>query len=175
MVNMKNSKEKLKRSKMSAGLLMFRIRGGKLQLFLVHPGGPFWVKKDVGAWSVPKGEVRKDDSLLETAVREFEEEVGFKPEAEFIDLGEVKQAGGKTVHAWAFESDIDEKIPIMSNTFRMEFPPHSGLIREFPEIDKAGFFDAETAKEKINPAQAEFIERLRSALKSARIRGRKIK
>lgn len=166
-VKMKNSKEKIKRSKMSAGLLMFRIRDGKLQLFLVHPGGPFWAKKDIGAWSIPKGEVRKDDSLLETAVREFEEEVGFKPEAEFIELGEVKQAGGKTVHAWAFEGDYDERVPIKSNTFKMEFPPHSGLIKEFPEIDKAGFFDAEEAKQKINAAQAEFIERLQRAIQSS--------
>lgn len=174
-MNTKDSKEKTKRSKVSAGLLMFRIRGGKLQLFLVHPGGPFWVKKDTGAWSIPKGEVQGDNSLLETAVREFEEEIGFKPEAEFIDLGEVKQRGGKTVHAWAYEGDYDERIPIKSNTFKMEFPPGSGLIKEFPEIDKAVFFDAETAKQKINLAQATFIERLQRAIEPAGIQGKKIK
>lgn len=157
---MKNSEEKRKRSKVSAGLLMFRFEEGKLQVFLVHPGGPFWAKKDRGAWSIPKGEVEEGDSPQETALREFKEETGIEPEGELFYLGMVKQKGGKLVHAWAFEGDYDESVPLRSNVFTMEFPPHSGKIREFPEVDRASFFDSEESKLKINPAQVELIERL---------------
>lgn len=161
---MKVLKEKDKRSNLSAGLLMFRIKGGKLQVFLVHPGGPFWQKKDEGAWSIPKGEVQENEPFLDAAIREFEEEIGIVARGEFLELGSIKQRGGKTVHAWAFEGDYDEAKPIKSNLFSMEFPPGSGKIREFPEIDKACFFGLEEARKKINPAQAEFIERLKNAL-----------
>ena len=161
---MKSPGEKAKRSKLSAGLLMFRLKEGKLQVFLVHPGGPFWARKDEGAWSIPKGEVQENEPLLETAIREFEEEIGVSVKGEFLELGSIKQRGGKTVHAWAFEGDYNESQPIKSNMFTMEFPPGSGKMREFPEIDKACFFDLEEAKRKINAAQVEFIERLQSAL-----------
>lgn len=170
---LKNPKEKGERLNLSAGLLMFRIKGGELQVFLVHPGGPFWAKKDEGAWSIPKGEVQENEPLLDTAIREFEEEIGVMPKGEFLELGSIKQRGGKTVHAWAFEGDYDESRPIKSNLFSMEFPPGSGKIREFPEIDKARFFDLEEARKKINPAQVEFIERLQSALDSKVIKDKK--
>ncbi len=161
---LKNPGEKIKRSKLSAGLLMFRLKGGKLQAFLVHPGGPFWARKNEGAWSIPKGEVQENEPLLETAIREFEEEIGVSVKGEFLELGSIKQRGGKTVHAWAFEGDYNESQPIKSNMFTMEFPPGSGKMREFPEIDKACFFDLEEAKRKINAAQVEFIERLQNAI-----------
>ena len=161
---LKNPKKKAERSNLSAGLLMFRIKGGEVQVFLVHPGGPFWLKKDEGAWSIPKGEVQENEPLLETAIREFEEEIGVSVKGEFLELGSIKQRGGKTVHAWAFEGDYNESQPIKSNMFTMEFPPGSGKMREFPEIDKACFFDLEEAKRKINAAQVEFIERLQNAI-----------
>ena len=150
----------MKRSKVSAGLLMFRRKHRKLEVFLAHPGGPFWAKKDDGAWSIPKGEIEGEGDLLETALREFEEETGIRPEGEFLPLGAVNQRGGKTIHAWAFEGDHDESSPIRSNTFNMEWPPRSGRIQEFPEIDKACFFELDAARKKINPAQAELIDRL---------------
>ena len=170
---LKNPKEKGERLNLSAGLLMFRIKGGELQVFLVHPGGPFWAKKDEGAWSIPKGEVQENEPRLDTAIREFEEEIGVMPKGEFLELGSIKQRGGKTVHAWAFEGDYDESRPIKSNLFSMEFPPGSGKIREFPEIDKDRFFDLEEASKKINPAQVEFIERLQSELNSKVIKDKK--
>jgi len=162
-VALRNKKHGSERSNLSAGLLMFRLKEGKLQVFLVHPGGPFWAKKDEGAWSIPKGEVRENEPLLDTAVREFEEEIGAMPKGEFLELGWIKQRGGKIVHAWAFKGDYDESRPIKSNMFKMEFPPGSGRIQEFPEIDKACFFDVEEAARKINPAQVEFIKRLQNA------------
>ncbi|MFQ5722387.1 MAG: NUDIX domain-containing protein [Candidatus Aminicenantales bacterium] len=159
-------KKKTSRLKVSAGLLMYRFRSGQLQVFLVHPGGPFWAKKDEGAWSIPKGEIEENEVPLEAAIREFEEEIGIKPGREFLDLGSIKQRGGKTVYAWAFAGDYDEAKPVKSNTFTLEFPPHSGKIREFPEIDKAAFFEVEEAKRKINSAQAEFIDRLEKMLRA---------
>jgi len=143
----------------SAGLLLYRRRGGMLELLLVHPGGPFWKNKDPGAWSIPKGEYTGDEAPLAAARREFAEELGFAPEGEFIYLGEIRQKGGKTVMAWAVEGDCDPST-IVSNTFSMEYPPKSGKFREFPEIDRAAWFDPESAKEKINPAQAPLIDRL---------------
>lgn len=168
-----NPKEKAKRSNLSAGLLMFRIKGGKLQVFLVHPGGPFWLKKDEGAWSIPKGEVQEKEPFLDAAIREFEEEIGVVARGEFLELGWIKQRGGKTVHAWAFEGDYDESQPIKSNLFSMEFPPGTGKIREFPEIDKACFFGLEEARKKINPGQVELIERLKNALDLKGIKNKK--
>lgn len=163
---LRNSKEKPRGSRVSAGLLMFRLKNRKLQVFLVHPGGPFWARKDEGAWSIPKGELEKNEVPLDTAVREFEEETGILPKGEFLYLGSVKQRGGKTVDAWAFEGDYDKSIPIKSNTFTVEFPPHSGRMREFPEIDRASFFDIETSRRKMNSAQIEFINRLQRMLDS---------
>lgn len=143
----------------SAGLLMYRRGAGGLQVLLVHPGGPFWRSKDLGAWSIPKGEVVEGEDLLACAKREFEEELGFTPSGSFRPLSQVKQKGGKTVHAWCFEGDCDLRN-IRSNTFTMEWPPKSGREVEFPEVDRAEWFDVPTARKKINPAQAALLEEL---------------
>jgi predicted NUDIX family NTP pyrophosphohydrolase len=152
-------------AKTSAGLLMYRLNAGRLEVLLVHPGGPFWTNKDEGAWTIPKGLVDEDEDLLTTAKREFEEELGTKPEGEFVPLGEVLQKGGKTVVAWAFEGDLDAAT-IKSNTFKKEWPPRSGQWRTFPEVDRAEFFSIAEAKAKINPAQAAFLSRLDAMLPS---------
>ena len=143
----------------SAGLLMFRRRDGALEVLLVHPGGPFWAKKDLGAWTIPKGELEKGEDALVTARREFEEETGVAPSEPFHPLGSIKQKAGKVVHAWAFEGDCDPDH-ITCNTFKVQFPPGSGQWRSFPEVDRAAFYDLATAREKINPAQATFLDRL---------------
>src|SRR6266536_281316 len=134
----------------SAGLLMFRRCRGAIEVLLVHPGGPFWKNKDEGAWTIPKGEIAEGEEPLSAAIREFEEELGFKPNGPFRELTPVKQKGGKVVHAWAFEGDC-EPSQIKSNTFMMEWPPRSGKQAEFPEVDRASFFNFEEAKTKINP------------------------
>jgi|ERR1043165_6417765 predicted NUDIX family NTP pyrophosphohydrolase len=149
--------------RISAGLLMYRICNGELQVLLAHPGGPLFKKKDEGAWSIPKGEVEPGEDLLATARREFEEETSITPQGPFIPLSAVTQKGGKIVHAWAFEGDC-EASAIVSNTFSMEWPPKSGRQMEFPEIDRAEFFDAATAKRKIKAAQAALIEELETAI-----------
>ncbi len=152
-------------AKISAGLFLYRIREGNLEVLLVHPGGPFWARKDLGAWSIPKGEVENDtDDHFETAKREFKEETGFLPEGNFVPLGFIKQKGGKTVYGWAIEGDCDTAL-LKSNTFTMEWPPRSGKEQEFPEVDRAEFFSPEEAKQKINPAQTEFISQLEQLLK----------
>ena len=153
-----------KRSNISAGLLMFRRKNNSLEFLLVHPGGPFWKNKDDGAWTIPKGEVAENEDLLTRARIEFEEELGIKPAGDFIPLGSIKQKGGKTVHAWAFESDLPEPFELRSNTFQLEWPPRSGKFSEFPEVDRAEFFSDEVAGRKINPAQVPFFDRLRDAL-----------
>lgn len=142
----------------SAGLLVFREADGRIEVFLVHPGGPFFSKKDLGVWSIPKGEFDGEDPLT-AARREFEEETGQKIAGDFIELKPIKQKGGKLVHAWAVEADIDADN-IQSNTFPLEWPPKSGKIKDFPEVDRAGWFDPDTAKQKINPAQAGLIGEL---------------
>jgi predicted NUDIX family NTP pyrophosphohydrolase len=149
--------------KISAGLLMYRRRKGNLEIFLVHPGGPLWAKKDLGSWSVPKGLPGEGEDLLSAARREFEEETGFQASGDFIPLSPVKLKGGKVIHAWAFEGDCDPSMT-ESNTFSMEWPPRSGNQQEFPEIDRAGWFDAEEAKKKINPGQAGLLEELEHIL-----------
>ena len=147
----------------SAGLLMFRRRDG-LELFLVHPGGPFFRNKDEGAWSIPKGEVEPSEDPLLTAQREFSEETGIDvPENGYVALGEVRQKGGKRVTAWAFEGDCDLSA-IRSNTFEIEWPPHSGQRQTFPEVDRAEFFSPDAARVKLNAAQAELVTRLEDAL-----------
>src|SRR5690348_17992937 len=146
-------------AKKSAGLLMYRVRDGKVEVLLVHLGGPFWAKKDAGAWFVPKGEVEPGEDELAAAKREFREETGFEPGDELQPLGSVKHKSGKTVSAWAFEGDYDPAA-IRSNTFSMEWPPKSGKQQEFPEVDRAAFFTVEQAREKIHPAEFEFIRRL---------------
>jgi len=153
-------------AKKSAGLVMYRIRGGALEVLLVHLGGPFWAKKDAGAWFIPKGEIEPGEDELTTAQREFEEETGFTAAGPFVALGSVKHKGGKIVTAWAFEGDCDP-AGLQSNTFKMEWPPRSGKQREFPEVDRAAFFTIEAAREKIHPAEFEFFERLRRALGDA--------
>ena len=140
---------------------MYRVRDGKLEVLLVHLGGPFWTKKDAGAWFVPKGEVEPGEEELDAAKREFKEETGFDPGDDLQSLGSVKQKSGKTVTAWAFEGDCDP-ADLKSNTFTIEWPPRSGKQREFPEIDRAAFFTIEAARAKIHPAELDFLERLDS-------------
>lgn len=142
---------------------MYRCREGALEVFLVHPGGPFWAKKDLGAWSIPKGEFNPGDDPLEAAKREFQEETGCIAEGEFRPLGSVKQAGGKVVHAWAVEGDCDPSR-IRSNTFSIEWPPHSGKQQEFPEVDRAAWLSIEDARQKILKGQMPLIESLRVVL-----------
>ena len=146
-------------AKRSAGLLMFRKRE-EIEFFLVHPGGPFWARKDLGAWSIPKGEYEDGADPLATAFREFEEEIGVppQPKSELLALGEVQQAGGKIVTAWAFEGNCDETA-IQSNTFSLEWPKRSGQMREFPEVDRAGWFALPDARKKLLPAQLAFLDR----------------
>jgi predicted NUDIX family NTP pyrophosphohydrolase len=150
--------------RISAGLLMYRIHDGRLQVLLAHPGGPFFKNKDEGAWSIPKGEVETGEDLLETAMREFEEETGITPKGPFIALTPITQKGGKIVHAWAFEGGCDPSA-IVSNTFTMEWPPKSGRQMQFFEIDRADFFDVAAAKRKIKAAQAALIEELEGIVK----------
>jgi predicted NUDIX family NTP pyrophosphohydrolase len=145
---------------------MFRKAPEGIEVLLVHPGGPFFRNKDDGAWTVPKGEVAEGKELLERARIEFEEELGIAPPASgnWIELGSVEQKGGKTVHAWAFEGDCPPNFAAVSNTFELEWPPRSGRMQEFPEIDRAEFFSIEEGKRKINAAQAAFLDRLVEAV-----------
>jgi predicted NUDIX family NTP pyrophosphohydrolase len=151
--------------RVSAGLLMFRRGAGGLQVLLVHPGGPFWAKKDLGAWTIPKGELEEGEDELQAARREFAEETGIQPEGPFRPLGQVRQKGGKVVHAWAFEADCDPAA-IRSNTCRVQWPPRSGRWLEVPEVDRAEWFDPAEARRRINPAQAELVDALETALAS---------
>jgi len=144
----------------SAGILLFRRAAGGPEVLLVHPGGPFWAKKDLGAWSIPKGEYEDGEEARACALREFEEETGTAPPAEaLIELGEVRQKNGKRVTAWAAEGDLDAG-GVRSNTFTMQWPPRSGRTQEFPEIDRAGWFGADEARAKLIPAQAALVDRL---------------
>jgi predicted NUDIX family NTP pyrophosphohydrolase len=142
---------------------MYRRSSGGLDLLLAHPGGPFWKSKDAGAWSIPKGVVEEGEDLLATAVREFQEETGIVPQGPYLNLESVKQKAGKVIHAWAFEGDTDPAL-IVSNTMRMQFPPGSGRWITVPEVDRCAWFAPAEAKQKINPAQAELIERLEKLL-----------
>jgi len=153
----------------SAGILLYRRRGDRLEVLLVHPGGPFWARRDQGAWSIPKGEYAAGEDPVAAARREFAEELGAEPpEGPVEDLDEVRQKAGKRVHAWALEGDLDAAA-IESNTFELEWPPRSGRMIEVPEVDRAEWFTLERAREKINPAQTEFLDRLaRTAGASAR-------
>lgn len=153
-------------AKTSAGLILYRMQSGQLEVLLVHPGGPFWSKKDEGAWFVPKGELNVGEEPLAGAKREFEEETGLKPEGEFLALGNVKQKSGKTIVAWAFEGDCDPSS-IKSNTFTIEWPPKSGRQQEFPEIDRAGFFTVPQAKAKMHPVEYPLVLRLHELLGDA--------
>ena len=146
-------------SRISAGLLMYRIKEGELQVLLAHPGGPYFVKKDEAAWTIPKGEPDGDEDLLLAAQREFKEETGLVAAGPFVPLRPIKQMGGKVVHAWAFAGDCDPAT-LASNTFAMEWPPKSGKRQEFPEIDRAEWFDLAAAQKKIKAGQEGLIEEL---------------
>jgi predicted NUDIX family NTP pyrophosphohydrolase len=155
-------------SQRSAGVLLFRRGGAGLEFLLVHPGGPFWAKKDAGAWSIPKGGIEAEEEARACAIRELGEELGPAPELDpeqLIELGAIKQRAGKVVEAWAAEADFDPTT-LASNTFAMEWPPRSGSEQEFPEVDRAKWFDLATARKKILPAQAEFLDRLVKRLES---------
>jgi predicted NUDIX family NTP pyrophosphohydrolase len=151
--------------KLSAGLLLYRMAQGTVEVLLVHPGGPYWAKRDDGSWSLPKGEYEVDEDPLEVAIREFREELGVDPPGARSPafLGELRQRSGKRVSAWALQGDIDVGA-VRSNTFTMEWPPRSGAAREFPEVDMAGWFDLEAARRKLTPGQVGFIDRLSDLL-----------
>lgn len=143
----------------SAGILAFRRKRGKMEVLLVHPGGPFWRNRDIGAWSIPKGEYRAGEDAEHVARREFREELGIEITADLLALGEIRQRGGKTVTAFAIETDVDTRN-IQSNTFELEWPPRSGRRQMFPEIDRAGWFDLTSARSKINEGQKALLERM---------------
>ena len=143
----------------SAGILLYRRRAGELEVFLVHPGGPFWAKKDLGAWSIPKGELEETEDPLAAAIREFTEETGFAVDGDFIALTPLRQKSGKTVLAWAVEGDCDP-AKLQSNMFSMEWPPKSGKQREFPEVDRAEWCTIDDARTKILAGQAPFLDEL---------------
>lgn len=146
----------------SAGLLMVRRHKGEWQFFLVHPGGPYFEKKDEGWWMIPKGLPEADEELLDTAIREFREETGLAPQGPYTPLGSIKQKGGKWVHAWAFEGEWQEETGIRCNTFKAEWPYKSGRWQEYPEVDQAAWFRYEKACIKINPAQVPLLDTLLS-------------
>jgi len=148
-------------AKRSAGILMYRRRDGELQVLLGHPGGPFWAKKDAGAWSIPKGEIDEGEDPLAAAKREFTEETGLRPDGELVALTPIRQKGGKVVLAWAIEGDCDARA-IESNVFSMEWPPKSGHMEAFPEVDRAAWLDLAAARDKIIAAQVPFLEQLPS-------------
>ncbi|HEY0025359.1 MAG TPA: NUDIX domain-containing protein [Longimicrobium sp.] len=152
-----------KRATESAGMLLFRRGPDGLEVFLAHPGGPFWKNKDAGAWTIPKGEVNEGEEPLAAARREFQEETGIVPAEPYLPLGAIRQKAGKTVHAWAWEGDADAEA-VTSNEIRTEWPRGSGRWLTFPEVDRCAWFTPDAAREKINPAQAELIGRLQALL-----------
>src|SRR5688572_22388264 len=151
------------RESVSAGLLLFRRRDGRLEVLLAHPGGPFWANRDAGAWSIPKGLAEPGEDLLSAARREFAEETGLRPDGPFVPLGDIRQKAGKVVHAWACEGDADPS-QLTSNTMKIEWPPGSGKRIEFPEVDRCEWFGPVEARAKLNPAQVAFVDRLEAAL-----------
>jgi len=156
------------RERVSAGLLLYRRKNGQIQVFLAHPGGPFFTKKDVGHWTIPKGEVEPGEDLLETALREVKEEVGIRLDRHqrFLPLGWIQQKGGKIVHAWGVESDYDDQLAAQSNLFELEWPPGSGRRQKFPEVDQARFFSCDEARSRIKATQSPFIDRLQELLQA---------
>jgi predicted NUDIX family NTP pyrophosphohydrolase len=151
--------------KRSAGILLFRRAGPDIEVFLVHPGGPFWAKKDLGAWSIPKGEFEESEDPLSAAKREFVEETGCTVDGAFLPLGEIKQPGGKVVIAWAIEHDFSP-TQLKSNTFTIEWPPKSGKTREFPEVDKGAWLSLPEARQKMLKGQTDFLARLQASIGS---------
>jgi predicted NUDIX family NTP pyrophosphohydrolase len=157
-------------AKRSAGILLYRTEGAEPEFLLVHPGGPYWAKRDLGAWSIPKGQIEEGENPLQCALRELAEELGPAPELEpesLIELGSIRQRAGKQVEAWAAEAEFDPQT-LESNTFPMEWPPRSGREQEFPEVDRAEWFGPEEARRRILPAQAELLDRLQGHLESPR-------
>jgi predicted NUDIX family NTP pyrophosphohydrolase len=152
--------------KTSAGLVMYRARAGTLEVLLVHPGGPFFARRDAGAWSIPKGAIGPGEAPLDAARREFEEETGVKAEGPFLELTPIRQRGGKVVHAWACAGDCDP-AKMRSNLFTLAWPPGSGRMQTYPEIDRAAFFGMAEARRKINPGQAPLLDELVAKLGSA--------
>ena len=150
--------------RVSAGLIMYRFRGGELEVFLAHPGGPYSQMKDDGHWTIPKGSQKTNETLFNAAEREFEEEVGIKPQGPYYELGSIRQKGGKIVHAWGFQGQWDDSQPIRSNTFELAWPPYSGKMQEFPEIDHACFFSLVAARRKLKDSQCPFLDRLAALL-----------
>lgn len=153
-----------KRSRVSAGLLMYRIRDGELEVFIAHPGGPWFPNRDYDVWTIPKGELEPGEALFSAALREFEEEVGLKPTGPFIELGSIRQKGGKTVHAWAFEGDWDNSQQLKTTYFSLEWPPGSGQWHDFPEVDRVGFFNLAEARERMKVTQQPLLDRLSQAI-----------
>jgi predicted NUDIX family NTP pyrophosphohydrolase len=151
------------RSRVSAGLLLYRVRQGQLEVLLAHPGGPLFQTKDNGYWSIPKGEIEPGEDLLTAARREFAEEIGWEPEGAFVPLGSIRQKGGKLVHAWAVAGDLDPTRDFHSNSFTMEWPPGSDRQQAFPEIDRAEFFNLADARRKLKEPQHPFLDRLAEA------------
>jgi predicted NUDIX family NTP pyrophosphohydrolase len=145
--------------KKSAGILIYRKSGIETEVFLVHPGGPFWAKKDLNSWSIPKGIAEENEDLFAAAKREFKEETGMEVSGDFKELQPTKTSGNKIIYSWAIEGDVDA-LAIISNTFELEWPPKSGIIKQFPEVDKAGWFSLETAKQKIVKGQLSLLEQL---------------
>lgn len=153
-----------RRARVSAGLLMYRITGGEVEVFIAHPGGPWFPNRDYDVWTIPKGELEHGEDLLAAAIREFEEEVGIKPTGPYTELGSIRQKGGKTVHAWAFAGDYDTDQPIQSNLVQIEWPPGSGNWADWPEIDRAGFFTLAAARERLKISQHPLLDRLTGSL-----------
>jgi predicted NUDIX family NTP pyrophosphohydrolase len=152
-----------RRANVSAGLLLFRRTSGDVEVFLAHPGGPFWRGRDEGAWTIPKGVVGPEEPLIDAALREFEEETSLRPQPPFLPLGEIRQKAGKRVHAWAWEGDADP-TKVASNEMRAEHPRGSGRFITFPEVDRCAWFSPEEARTKLNAAQAAFVDRLLEVL-----------
>jgi predicted NUDIX family NTP pyrophosphohydrolase len=149
--------------KQAAGILLYREKGSSLEVFLIHPGGPYWAKKDEASWSIPKGEISEAEDPLKAAQREFQEETGFSVEGPFVSIGSVKQSSGKVVQAWACEGNLDASA-IHSNSFSLEWPPHSGKYQDFPEADRAEWFSLVQAKRKILKVQLPFLQNLEHLL-----------
>lgn len=154
------------KARTSAGLLMYRLRDGHLEVFLAHPGGPLFARRDEGHWTLPKGELDPGEELLAAAIREFEEEVGLKPSGELVPLGSIQQKGGKIVHAWAFRGDWKEGQAHRCSTFEMQWPPRSGRVQKFPEIDRVEFFALPEARKKLKETQHPFLDRLVAVLET---------
>jgi predicted NUDIX family NTP pyrophosphohydrolase len=153
-----------KSGRTSAGILLWRSRKGRLEVLLAHQGGPFWVKKDIGHWTIPKGEVEPGEEFVAVARREFAEETGHEPPNDLLtDLGQITQKSGKLVLGWAVQGDLDPSTAV-SNTYEMEWPPHSGLVQTFPEIDRVEWFDLDEARRRLKAAQVPFLDRLQAAL-----------